>query len=147
MQELIGLWIDSLAEGDRRTVELVERGFGMVNRGDLGALAGMVGEGLVAVDHRPASWPDLDKAGWLARLATNDDLTPAFSWVAEYLRLDDTVALMLRGERREDREYHDLELGVRDGDVFTRIERFPLDQLEAAIARFNELVGPAAEEE
>ena len=89
----------------------------------------------------------MEKAGWLERQATNEGWSPPLTWLASYLRLDDTAALLLRGERHDDCEHHDLVLGVHDGETFTRTERFPLEELDAAIACFDELLDPADQAE
>ena len=71
LEELNSLWIDSLDDGARRTVELIERLLDMVNLGDLDGLAGPVGEDLErSIIERPAGLSWRRQAGWNARRPT-----------------------------------------------------------------------------
>ena len=63
----------------------------------------------------------------------------AFGYPARYLALELQGAVMVRGEVRHGREQPDVEVVSADGDLLVRVERFPLEEVDPAMARLAEL--------
>lgn len=128
-----------------RPWQVITRGYAAANRNEV---PGMTPDS-VFVDHRAVLTAEReDLTGYLPALW---DLTPDVRVYVEAVhRLNELGAVMThtaRGTSQEgfDAEWRTVIVGVTDGDLYRRVEVFDEPDLDAAIARFEELSGPTTE--
>lgn len=128
-----------------RAWQVITRGYAAANRNEV---PGMTPDS-VFVDHRAALTTEReDLTGYLPALW---DLTPDVRVYVEAVhRLNELGAVMThtaRGTSQEgfDAEWRTVIVGVTDGDLYRRVEVFDEPDLDAAIARFEELSRPTTE--
>ncbi|MEE2852463.1 MAG: BTAD domain-containing putative transcriptional regulator [Actinomycetota bacterium] len=126
-----------------RTWTVITRGYSRVNRHEL---PGMTPES-VLIDHRAVLTTESEGlAGYLPSLW---DLMPDISVYIEAVhRLTDKGAVITQaahGTSQEgfDAEWRAIVIGILEGDLYTRVEVFDEADLDAALARFEELSRPA----
>lgn len=128
-----------------RAWQVITRAYAAVNRNEV---PGMTPDS-VFVDHRAVLTAEReDLTGYLPALW---DLTPDVEVYVEAVhRLNELGAVMThtaRGTSQEgfDAEWRTVVVGVTDGDLYRRVEVFDESDLDAAIARFEELSRPTTE--
>lgn len=143
--ELDARYLAGEAAPHARTWSFITRGYAAVNRNELPAMT----PDSDFIDHRAVltTEPE-DLTGYLPALW---DLTPDVRVYVEAVhRLNELGAVMThtaRGTSQEgfDAEWRTVIVGVTDGDLYRRVEVFDEPDLDAAIARFDELSRPTTE--
>ncbi|MDX2381023.1 MAG: hypothetical protein QNM02_14820 [Acidimicrobiia bacterium] len=114
-----------------------------MSRSDHGSFAASLDDDFVQVDHRPIGYPDLDKAGLQHTLAAHTGLENV--WLTEKPHAGSSTARLVTGGfwmvnfgQWSQFEYG-IYLSVMAGSRIARLEIFPEDQLDAALARLDEL--------
>ncbi len=112
---------------------------------DWDALRAVLAAEFVSVDHRGMGWGVIDRETFLAMMRSLTEVAPSMSAIgARIFRQEPTGTVMLQtafGPGLGDAEFEMQLIGVivHDEGHVTRFELFPVDQLEAALARFDEL--------
>lgn len=124
-----------------RTWSFITRGYAAVNRNEV---PGMTPDS-VFVDHRAVLTTEReDLTGYLPALW---DLTPDIRVYVEAVHRLNELGVVIthtaRGTSQEgfDAEWRTVIVGVTDGDLYRRVEAFDESDLDAALARFDELHG------
>ncbi|TPG32059.1 BTAD domain-containing putative transcriptional regulator [Mycolicibacterium hodleri] len=141
--ELDARYLAGEAADHSQAWSLVMDVYSAFNRAELPPIA----PDFVSVDHRrgagfaPGELSAYPQAAW-------EDSPGTMIHVEAVHRLSDHGAVVTRaanGVSREgfDAEWRDVSVGMIDGGVLTRTELFDLDDLEAALARFDELSQPS----
>lgn len=142
--ELDRLYLESLPDDLAQTYEPIAAMTAAVNDQDLGGGALFPSKDFVAVDHRSASWPDLDKEGFLERIESA--FASSETYAGWFTQIDAIVPGVLLASVTMTTSGPDTQRGsfwvgtTADGQI-QRLENFGSDQYEAAVARFNELAG------
>jgi ketosteroid isomerase-like protein len=108
--------------------------------GDFDAIR--MSDDFVSVDHRPGSFGRLDKAGHLDRMRARHDVAPAFQLIVSTIyRLTDVgiVGRVRITDTDSVGEWDYAMIILGKGDQVTRMEYFEIEDLDAALARFDEL--------
>ncbi|MGI9623051.1 MAG: hypothetical protein ACR2PK_09470, partial [Acidimicrobiales bacterium] len=115
------------------------------NRLDLDALAGLLDPGFEVVDHRPASWPPLDREGMLERTGSVEG-TGYVTVISEVIELS-ASALLVRLDRvtvSPDTRIVTWVVAQASGGRVTHIDNFDEDQFDLAETFYQELVATAS---
>jgi len=121
-------------------VEVALKALIAVQRCDGEALAALLHDDLVQLDHRPIGYPDLDKAGLVDVVRAQSGLTQV--WLNQKLHVASSTASVSTGSSWTLSFGHwspferGVYLGVLDDGQLVRNEVLPEDQLDAALARF-----------
>ena len=100
-------------------------------------------DGFTQVDFRPIGYPDLNKASFLEALDAQSDVVRV--WLSQEMYAAARDVLVARGSfwtlnfGRWEPLNHAVYLDVLEDDQLARIEMYPEEQLDAALARFAEL--------
>jgi hypothetical protein len=138
-EELDARYLAGEAAAHSHTWSVIMRSFAAVNRHEVPATT----RDWAMVDHRPlATFETGDLAAFLHAAW---DLTPDLSmYVEEVHRLSDLGAVVTyaghaTSQEGLDAEWHDINLATVDGDLIARNEIFDEADIDAALARFEEL--------
>ena len=120
------------------------------NHRDWDGLAASIAPGFTFVDHRPVGWGALDRDEFIAHVRGLPEISPdACCRIVAVERLNPTGAVcVLRnsgtGEGGGEFVFEHVNVGVLDRTGrWQRIEWYPLDQMETALAHLDELCPPA----
>jgi hypothetical protein len=124
--------------------EVTARSGGLASRRAWGDYAALLADDMVLVDHRIASFGSLTKTELLAIFESGDELTPGMVFYAtEVIALAPDVSLTRSNTLRQDGalgfDSEVLTVALRRDECCCRLELFDADQLDAALARFDEL--------
>ena len=141
--ELDARYLVGEAAAHAQTWSVVTRAYAAANEHELPPTT----PDLVNIDHRRLGM--IEAGGLIAYLRdTFDDLTDMSTYVEAVHRLSDVGAVIThvgKGSSRDgfDAEWRLINVATRDGDLISRAETFAETDLDAAIARFEELSRPA----
>ena len=110
---------------------------------EFGEAQTMLADDFISVDHRLASFDSLDRAGQIERVRSLHDVAPGFEMViAGMNRLTELGAVVrVRVTATDSTGEWDYAAVVLFTDgLFTRIEYFEFDDIDTALARFDELI-------
>jgi hypothetical protein len=145
--ELDARYLAGEASAYAHTWSLIVKAYAMFQRGELA----LTTEDWVSIDHRPIAAP-LDAQNRADYVRPVWDLTPNLKIRIEAAhRLSSMGAVLTHithATSRDglDAEWHDVNLLTFDGDLINRSERFCEADLDAALARFDELSQLAADD-
>ena len=139
IEELDARFLAGEAAGNAKTWSVIALGYASLNRGVIPQTT----QDWAHIDHRLRA--TLGARDLTPYLRTAWELTPDLSiWVEEVHRLDDLGAVVTHASRGTSREgfaaeWQMIELLTVDGDLINRSELFDEADLDAALARFEEL--------
>jgi hypothetical protein len=113
---------------------------------DVGAVERMLSPTFVQVDHQPAGYDPMDRATFVASIMEFERDPNLFVYAEEVFVLDERGNVVCTVERETNGEGGEIEWRVLTVTTVVsgrieRIEYFPTDQLDAAMARYRELTG------
>ncbi|MGI9624651.1 MAG: hypothetical protein ACR2PK_17600, partial [Acidimicrobiales bacterium] len=136
------LYLEQLDEDRKAAFKVLVRGTTAINRHDPELLDGMFADDLVAVDHELMGWPDLGVDGLIERVRSGIDAEMLFA-IVEVHRISRVGGVVTSETWAPESGFGTVALGcfVLDQGRVAAWESFEPEELDAALARFDELTG------
>ncbi|MGI9624703.1 MAG: AAA family ATPase, partial [Acidimicrobiales bacterium] len=137
--ELERLYAEELSAEQRAVHEASITWYRKLSEGDAERVLAMMAPDHVLIDHSPLGWPQLDREQWARRLSATDNVSEKVVQEVHAISSNATLHTLFRVTEEPYTERIEIWLAVMEDGRFIRSESWGEDQLEEAMARFEEV--------